>query len=234
MINIAICDDNQNDASYLRSLCESCSLSDEISITSYTLGEELLPDVSEGRLNIVFLDVDMPGDNGIEVGKKIRELDKSVIIIFYTSYPQYAIEAYDCEAFHYLLKPCSPEKVQEVLTRAVKKLGILHHHIALRMYNKTVRLPIADIYYVEYCQKHVIYHTKDESFTTTGKFFLVYDEIKKFGFFQVHQGYIVNLSKICDFKGYSAVRDNGSVVPISIRKKRDVLLAYAKYVEELS
>lgn len=234
MINIAICDDNQGDSMHLHSLCKSCVLPDEISITTYTSGEELLPDVRDNKLSIVFLDVDMPGDNGIETGKKIRELDKSIIIIFYTSFPQYAIEAYDCEAFHYLLKPCSEEKLQEVLSRAVKKLGLMHHHISLRMHNRSVRLPISDIYYVEYCQKHVIYHTKDESFTTTGKFFQVYDELKRFGFYQLHQGYIVNLSKICDFRGYTAVLDNGFSVPISIRKKRDTLLAYAKYVEELS
>ena len=94
MINIAICDDNQNDASHLRSLCEICSLPDEISITQYTSGEELLPNVSDGKLNIVFLDVDMPGENGIEVGKRIRELDKSIIIIFYTCFPVYLDSSY--------------------------------------------------------------------------------------------------------------------------------------------
>lgn len=234
MINIAICDDVQKDSKNLKSLCLACQLTDHLSFELYDSGNSLISNFSINKFDILFLDIDMPEHNGISIGKQIRALDKNVIIIFCTSYPQYAIEAYDCEAFYYILKPCSQEKLQQVLNRAVKKLGLLHTYHTIKIQNKSLRLPISEIYYIEYCQKHIIYHVNGKKYETTGKFSVVYDELKKYGFFQVHQGYIVNLAKVQDFKGYSAILENGQDVLISVRKKRDVLLAYAKYVEDLA
>ena len=233
MINIAICDDSHADTLDLQSICESCDLGDSVSVTVYESGKSLLSVLDIHTPDIVFLDVEMPDGDGISVGKQIRESNKKVIVIFFTNYPQYAIEAYDCEAFHYLLKPCKSEKVQEVLSRAYAKLGRMHTYHTFKIRNKTLRLPISDIYYVECCRKHVIYYTENEKFETTGKLFEAYEELKKYGFYQVHQGYIVNLAHIRDFQGFIAILDNGARVPISIRKKSDVILTYAKYVEEL-
>ncbi len=232
MINIAICDDSRTDALDLQSICESCDLGDNVSIAVYESSEALISVFDTQTPDIVFLDVEMPDGNGISIGKQIRESSKKVLIIFFTNYPQYAIEAYDCEAFHYLLKPCKPEKVQEVLLRAVRKLGHMHTYHTVKIQNKILRLLISDVYYVEYCRKHVIYHTENEQYETTGKLFETYGELKEYGFYQVHQGYIVNLAHVRDFQGFTAILDNGAEVPISVRKKSDVLLAYAKYVEE--
>ena len=234
MIHIAICDDSQKDSLFLKSLCQKCTLSDTIKVELFDSGDAIISAINEYKFDIVFLDVDMPELNGISVGKKIREINKNVIIIFCTNYPQYAIEAFDCEAFHYLLKPCTGEKVQDILARAVKKLGIMHTYHLLKIQNKSLRLALSDIYYIEYCQKHIIYHTNEKRIETTGKFSAVYDELKKYGFYQVHQGYIVNLAKIQDFQGYNVILENGQTVLISVRKKREVLLAYAKYVEDMA
>lgn len=234
MINIGICDDVQKDCLYLKALCQHCQLTDTIKVETYLDGISLISAINKKKFDIIFLDIDMPEYNGISIGKQIREFNKNTIIIFCTSYPQYAIEAYDCEAFYYILKPCSQEKMQQVLTRAVKKLGLLHTYHTIKKQNKSLKLPISEIYYIEYCQKHILYHTYDKEYETTGKLSDVYDELRKYGFFQVHQGYIVNLAKVQDFKGYTAIMENGQEVLISVRKKRDVLLAYAKYVEDLA
>ena len=234
MIKIAICDDCKKDLLCLDDLCRKCNLNDSIRVDLYNDGEKLLLHLNKNSFDIVLLDVDMPKLNGISLGKQIRMIDQNIIIIFCTSYPQYAIEAFDCEAFSYLLKPCTAEKVQEILLRATKKLGMIHKYHIIKIQNKTLRLPISEIYYIEYCQKHIIYHSSTKKYETTGKFFEVYNELKKYGFYQVHQGYIVNLSKVKDFNGYTVILDNDQKVLISVRKKRDVLLAYTKYVEELS
>ena len=62
---------------------------------------------------------------------------------------------------------------------------------------------------------------------------LIYESLNKYGFYQVHQGYIVNFSKVKDFDGYTVVLKNNCKVLISVRKKREVLLAYSRYVEKL-
>ena len=234
MIRIAICDDSAMDAEHLKSVCQSCELPDTPKISVYQSGQSLLAELSAGNFDVIFLDIDMPDSNGIEVGKAIRQGKENAIIIFCTSYPQYAIEAYDCEAFHYILKPCARERIQDVLHRAINKLGVIRKYHNIKVQNKTIKIPISDIYYVEYCQKHILYHLTDRTIETTGRFSDIYDELKKFGFYQIHQGYIVNFEKVRDFKGYTAVLEDGRNVMISIRKKSDVLLAYAKFVEKLT
>ena len=174
----------------------------------------------------------MPNIDGLAAGTAIRQMDKQAIIIFSTSYPQYAIDAYDCEAFHYLIKDCSFYKFESVLKRAIAKLGIIHKYHVVKIQNRVRQISLTDILYIEYCRKHIIYHTLNEKIETTGRFSDVIDELKKYGFYQIHQGYIVNLAKIRDFKGYSVILDNGDSVMISVRKKSEVLLAYAKYTED--
>ena len=232
MINIAICDDSIFDIEHLKSTCQLCDLPDEINIETFHSGMQFLKLYSGKKYDVVFLDIDMPEVSGIEIGKQIRKMDKSAIIIFCTNYPQYAINAYDCEAFHYLLKPCPKDKLEDVLKRAITKMGMIHKYHTVKIQNRVCNIPIADINYIEYCRKHIIYHTNDRNIETTGRFSDVNDELKKYGFYQIHQGYIVNLAKVRDIKGYSIVLDNGENVMISVRKKSDVLLAYAKYTED--
>ena len=231
MIRIAICDDSINDANSLRLCCQSCDLSDTAEISVFYSGIELINSHQNKKFDIILLDVDMPVIDGINTGLKIRSYDKQSIIIFTTSYPQYAIDAYDCEAFHYILKPYSQEKISIVLKKAIEKLGIIHKYHKIKIQNKTQHIPIFNIFYIEYCRKHIIYHLQNHTIETTGKFADVIYELRKYGFYQVHQGYIVNLEKIKDIDKFTIILVNLEKVPISVRKKSEVLLAYAKYVE---
>lgn len=234
MIKIAICDDSAIDAKHLKSICESCDLPDKLEVSLFSNGESLLTALSVSNFDVIFLDIDMPRINGIDVGKAIRQEKEHAIIIFCTSYPQYAIEAYDCEAFHYVVKPCTRDKIQNILVRAINKLRLTRKYHSVKVQNKILKFSISEIYYVEYCQKHIIYHLADRTIETTGRFSDINNELKKYGFYQIHQGYIVNFEKVRDFKGYTAVLEDGRDVLISVRKKSEVLLAYAKYVENLT
>lgn len=234
-MRIAICDDIIKDADQLKLLCENFFSNNDLNIKVFCSGDDLINAVSTGALfDMVLLDIDMPGINGIETGIVLREKCKNIIIIFITNHPQYAIEAFDCEAFHYILKPCSLEKATPILKKAVQKFNLLHQYHIVKIQNKAIRIPIDDLYYVESCRGQIIYHTITESISTTGTLFEAYNSLKPAGFYQIHQGYIVNLAKIRDFDKYSVILDNGVAVAISVRKKRDVLNAYAKYIEVYS
>lgn len=232
MISIAICDDSLQDSTSLKNLCESFDLTYEIKCKVYTDSEIFLGEYQKNRYDIIFLDIEMPNQNGVDVAKKIRSANKQAIIIFSTNYPQYAIDGYDCEAFHYLLKPLSEEKLEFTLKRAIKKLTLSRQYHCIKIHNTTRRLPLSDIYFIEYCRKHIIYHTKYDVIETTGRFSDVIDALQNHGFYQVHQGYIVNFDKVYDFKGYSIILDDKRTVMMSVRKKKEVVLAYSKYVED--
>lgn len=231
-MKIAICDDVIRDCKYLKKCCEQSKVVQNVEYSIFLSGNELLSSLESGkRFDIIFLDIDMPEINGIDVGNSIRRCDKNVIIVFVTNYSEFAIDAYECEAFNYLLKPCDPQKFNDVLTRAVDRLGLLHKYHVVKIRNQTFRIPISEVYYIECCRKHIIYHLKTEKIETTDTLSNVYNALSQYGFLQVHQGFVVNMSKIKRFEDYSVILDDGSAVMVSVRKKNDALITYAKYIE---
>ena len=95
-----------------------------------------------------------------------------------------------------------------------------------------VKLKISEIYFVECCRKHIIYHTQNDSFDTIGTLSETYDLLKEYGFFQVHQGYLVNFEKIKCFSKNDIILDNDRAVMMSVRKKKETLIAYSRYLEK--
>lgn len=231
MFKLAICDDSKRDAEYLQQLCSKYTEEMDLSISVFLNGTELLSEHSKSAFDIVLLDVDMPNSNGLEIGKTIHTTDSQTIIIFVTSYPQYAIEAYDCEAFHYLLKPCDSQKLYQVLNRAISKLKVTKKYHLIKVQGETIKLKISDIYYIECCRKHIIYHTKNDEYDTIGTLSETYALLKEYGFFQVHQGFLVNFEKIKCYGKSNIILDNDRTVMMSVRKKKETLIAYARYLE---
>lgn len=200
-------------------------------ISKYTNGQQLCANLEKGNnADIIILDVDIPGDNGITIGKRIRQSDSDVIIIFYASYPQYAVESYDCDAFYYLMKDCPKEKIFTILKKAYKKIG--RKYIIIKQEKVPRRILISDIYYIECIKKHLIYHIEGENIKVSANLSYAYSELKNFEFYQVHQGYIVSLNKIHKIDDYMIILTNGDKVPISVRKKAEVIARYADFIDK--
>ncbi len=233
-MKIAICDDNPNDILAINNILKSYSVIKESNIDTYTSSEKLLRCMKHNiKYDFAFLDVDMPGINGIELGKAIKNISPKTFIVFVTSYPQYAIEAYDCEAFNYLLKPVDIGKANKVIRNLIRKYQENNKYHIIKIKTEHIRIPIQDIYYIECCRKHIIYHLKTKDYETVGNLSDVYKSLKKHGFYQTHQGYLVNMNRISYFDKYSAILDDDRSVMISVRKRSDVLLAYTKYIQEV-
>jgi len=174
----------------------------------------------------------MPGINGIELGMKIREITHDTNIVFATNYPEYAIDAYDCEAFHYLLKPLVPVKVKKVLDSLIKAYQKSHAEYPIKTKSGYIKIPLGELYYVEYCRKHLIFHLKDKIIEVPGKLSDAYEFLIGYDFCQVHQGYIVSLRKIVNMDKLNVYLDNDEIVPISQRKKPEVFARYAEFLGE--
>lgn len=228
----AICDDTKPDVEAIHKTIIDNMGEMEYKVDPFTSSLEMSRAIRSGRMyDVVFLDVDMPGMNGIELGKLVKSKSPQTEIVFVTSYPQYALEGYDCHAFHYLIKPLCVGKASNVLQRLILRYRESNQFHIIKIKTESIRLRCKDIYYVECCQKHVIYHLKNKKYTTLGTLAEAYKSLRNFGFLQVHQGYIVNLDKISHFDKYSAILCNDEAVPVSVRKRSEVLTAYAQYIE---
>lgn len=236
-MKIAICDDSPNDASYMKSLCVDVGHVDPAYISVFHHSPDLIKIYQASQRHIfdlIFLDIHMPEANGIQVGQCIRSNDPDAIIVFVTSYSQYAFNAYDCHPYHFLLKPCQPQQIQDILHEVQEQYIKNHQHYIIHTKDRTLRIPLQDIHYIEYCRRHVIYHLNGQEVETTSKLKDVLTTLQPFGFCQIHQGYIVNLEKISEIRDYDVFLSTGEKVPISTRKKSEVVLAFFNYIQRYS
>ena len=234
-MNIAICDDSNEARTVLRDGISAHPRAEDFNIDSFSSPKSLL-DIIEDRsvFDLVFLDVDMPEMNGIELGKRIRKLLPKCYIVFVTNYPQYALDAYECEAYHYLIKPVDVNKLHNILDRIFKNYKDEHAEYIIRGRFENVRVLIKDILYVEYANKHLRFHMDDQNhsiYEINGGLSEIHEKFKIYGFFKCHEAFTVNLSKISRFDGYDVFLVNGDKIPISVRKKTALLMAYTNYYE---
>ena len=119
-MKIAICDDEKNLRRDLRRLVEiHLELKGlSFSVSEYESGEQLLADSRSEDIDILFLDIEMPGKGGMETASLLRASGRKMLIIFITAYPDYVFQGYEVQAFHYILKPYQEKKIKEVLDRA--------------------------------------------------------------------------------------------------------------------
>ncbi len=197
-MKIGICDDEKATREMLKGKVKK--LYPQADILLYTSGEQLLA----GELpDILLLDIQMQGKNGIEAAEELRLTDRQLIIIFVTAIEDYVFQAFDVDAFHYLVKPFSDEKFSEVLQKAAEKLEKPESENGKR---KTPSLFITtggthitvnfeDIVYAEVFNRKVIIHTMDSDIEYYGK---LKDLEKKAGedFYRPHRAYLVNFNFI--------------------------------------
>lgn len=178
----------------------------------------------------IFLDVNMPGCDGISAAKQIRSKLIEVPIIFVTSLAQYAIKGYEVQALDYLLKPVT----YAALNLRLKKLvTILKKSVDSTYFfkNKTIekRIPINDILYIEVNKHTLFFHLKNEILKTTGSLSKVMDALPNNQFALCNQCYFVNLRQVKSVSGYEL--DLGSeIISISHPRKKEFMHSLNKYL----
>lgn len=231
-MRIAICDDDYIECDTIKKLITSMPVCRNTVVDVFSDGDLLIKEHGVESYDIIYMDVDMPGRTGIEIGNQLCQSETHTILIFITSYPQYAIEAYDCNAFHYLIKPVNKDKFEQVLMKAVNKYNMLHASIKLETRKGINMLPVSDICYVECMQKNLIYYTTHGNYTVRDTLSNALDILLPHGFCQTHQGYIVNMNKIQRITTNQAILTNGMSVMISVRRQKEVERTFTNYLEK--
>lgn len=116
--------------------------------------------------DILFLDIQMPGMDGMETARILRQKNERMVLIFVTAVEEYVFQAFDVAAFHYLVKPFSDEKFEEVVKRAVRSIENILKINRMKIHDGAVRRKpyesvLKDIMYAEVYNRKVIIHTRD-------------------------------------------------------------------------
>jgi DNA-binding LytR/AlgR family response regulator len=180
--------------------------------------------------DIIFLDIEMDGLDGIETAKKIRVFDENVIIIYVTSHTQYVYDAFEVFPLRFLVKPVEYEKFKEIFLIAYEKLKKSKRMIYLNIDKKTVRINCSEIYYIESDKRILIFHTKDDTIRAYGKLNDYASQLYKNDFIQVHKSYLVNFNHVDKFSPDSLEISDGIIIPISEKNRRYVKEEHMKYI----
>lgn len=150
--HIAICDDNPADSGYLSKLLDIWSLRQDIQLKmeTFTSAEAFLFRYAENKyFDIILLDIEMKGMDGVTLAKQVRRENEALQIIFITGYSDYIAEGYEVAALHYLMKPVKEDKFFSVMDRAVEKMNQNDRCLNLNQSGEMVRIPLYEIRYLD-------------------------------------------------------------------------------------
>lgn len=222
-IRIAICDDEQNIRSYLAALIRredsSCRISEYASAEAYLAAGE--------DYDLLLLDIELGGGagspgsmDGMALARRLRSLppDRQPLIIFVTGYESYVYQAFDVEAFQYLVKPVDEGRFADVFRRAAEKLSVLEkqrRRTLLVQYAGSSRvIPLENIRYVESRGHKILLHLKEGTVEYYGKIGEL--ELELGGqFARIHKGYLVNLRHVEEYARGQVTLTGGEKLTIS-------------------
>ncbi len=214
-IRAVICDDSDADRAYIHTLAKrwAAEKKNTIVIEEYSSAESFLFAYTEKKdFDILLLDIEMPGMDGVSMAKRIRKENETVQIIFISGYSDYIADGYDVAALHYLLKPVDEKKLYETLDRAQSRLMKNEKSIYLKLSGETVRVSLHEIKYIEVLHNYVTVHA--------GRDYTVKMTLKEFEselddrFFKVGRSYILNLSCIERVSKTAVYLSDGSAIPL--------------------
>ena len=205
-MRIAICDDEVSMVQILEEKIKKL-LPDAV-IDKYLSGDELI--ASGSKPDILFLDIQMPGMDGMETAKMLRQDNEDMILIFVTAAEEYVFQAFDVGAFHYLVKPFSDEKLKEVVTKAVhnikrsSRLEKDEKYIMVQTAGSHIKIFLRDIVYAEVYNRKVIIHTRSTDIEYYGKLQELSD-MAGTDFFRTHRAYLVHFKYVEKYDATNAI-----------------------------
>jgi DNA-binding LytR/AlgR family response regulator len=218
MIKFCICDDENAETTYLSGLVRhwAAERGQAADIRCFPSAEAFLfAYADDPAVDILLLDIQMGEMDGVALAKRVRQGDKTVQIIFATSYMEYIADGYDVEALHYLIKPVDREKLAAVLDRAVGKLAQAERALVIQNGSQSVRLPLYNIRCLEVMHNYVTIHTEDGEAHRVKKPLSVLEQELDENFFRAGRSFIVNLRYVRKVTKDAVALAGGQTVPLS-------------------
>ena len=234
-LRIAIVEDEESNQKILQDYLERLSKEKGIlfKIAVFNNGVAFLNNY-QAEYDLVFMDIQMPFENGIEVSKALREKDKYVAIIFVTNFVDYAVNGYEVNALDYIVKPID---YYDFALKINKALGLLKKHreketfLMISTSDGYQKIPIMSIRYVESNKHTVIFHTLDGEIRKYASIKSVEKMLPENVFVRCNSCYIVNLNYVTRIDKYDLFLDKESLV-ISHPRKKEVIQRLVDFAKE--
>ncbi len=251
---IAVCDDDEEQLFYLSRLLREWGERRQrlLKIEAYRSAESFLFSYEENPCDLLLLDIEMGGQSGMELAKRLRAQKDRLPIIFVTGYSEYMSEGYDVEALHYLLKPLKKEKLFAVLERCTAA-GRRREEILVSGEDGVTHVAAEEILYMEACGRKTLIRLADGSELSSSCGIQTWAE--RFDadapekertpagggtesgagadcrevFVQCHRSYLVSLRHAKEIRKTEILLEQGISVPVSRRMYEKVSRAFIRY-----
>lgn len=229
-MTVAVCDDDEKQIMLLRKMLNSWS-SDKpfaLDIAEYISAESFLFSYADNPCDILLLDIEMNGINGMELAKKLRSKGDMLPIVFITGYSDYVTEGYDVEALHYLLKPVDENKLFSVLDRFADR-NVSSEQIILPCAGEMMKISPDGIACIEAQGRKTAAYLSDGRVIECDKGISGFADMDLHGFVRCHRSYLVNLRYVKSVGRTEITLDSGEIVPMSRREYANVNRAFIEF-----
>mgnify|MGYP000191321413 CR=1 FL=1 len=234
MLKIAICDDDIRDLSNIENLINRYKDEKKSPLKYETFSNviELLENMHHYIYDILLLDILMPGVNGMEAAREIRQFNNEVKIIFLTSSPEFAVESYSVNAYYYIIKPCTEDKLFPILDKIFFEAQEVDEALHIKSSSGIMRIPFNKLEFLEVMNKKLFFHLID------GSVKMIYGSLSDFEsqlvyrkeFIKVHRSYIVNMKYIQELSSKELTMYTKQRVPTSRLLSEKIKQAYMEYL----
>lgn len=239
-MRIAYCDDEKTQSIFLKELTYKWEkkVNSHCDITVYASAEEMLFENEESfSFDFIILDIELDKMNGIDLARRIRRVDKGVMIAFLSNSREHVFEGYEVGAVRYLLKPLTEKQIFPLLDMVQKTMKEENQYIIIGVSGEKIKLAAEDIYYVEALGHYIVIHTGSKTYEVkmninemAGKLNIneMSDKMKT-RFIVTHRSYLVNLSYIERITRTDCVLSGGHIIPISRNSYNAVNKAFIEF-----
>ena len=230
-MRVAICDDERESCNGLSLLIKRQE--PDCEVACFHTCRQFLE--AAQHFDILLLDIQMEEMGGIEVARALRGRGERTVLIFVTALKEYAPEAFEVSAFHYLLKPVVPEKFCRVFESACLQVRKLESQSAGQLFFQTkarsFTVPRDEVLYVESRRRKVEIHTRKENVTVYATMKHMEEQLGE-GFYRCHTGYLVNMAYVTGYGAGFVRLQNGEAVYLAREKYSEFAKVYSEYLRQ--
>ena len=229
-MEVAICDDERVFREEIKQMLIKYKAEKRLCIDIYEFesGEDLLN--SELVFDIVFMDYQMAGMNGLDAARALRIKNSICSIIFVTAYPEFILESFEVQPFRFMVKPLSENKVYEALDNYIKQQKLLYPLVIVDN-GEQKSIKAQDIIYLEGDGKYCLVRTNTETVHSSKTLAQVASLLPTHCFYRIHKPYVINMYFISSTSGNTVTFTNGELATIGRNHIAKFKKAYMNFVK---
>lgn len=231
-MRIAVCDDNIKELKKMEK-CFQCIPEYFFDCRYFDSAAGILELLETDRqpFDLYFLDIEMPGKNGLELAHSIRSKDSKALFVFLTGYTRYMKDVFDVVTFDFIEKPISEERLRQVLARSVSYLNSTNQHFSFGYRASRYSLKYDRILYIEKRGRQALIHTFDEIYKTNMTVEEIWQQLDTKSFAHIHSSYIINLYHLISKDSQTAVMCNGEKLHITKGYRREIFTKHFEFAQ---